>query len=151
LYVGKKPDEDQTGVMFDYNLLLTFLTPSGGGPSQTFSVGITGALNGSMAYVELSGLDLLFTDPLELSGVKLSNFHFVAVDDGTGSSVFSGNTWTAKDDQTTAYLYLVADVAATAIPNPDPDPSAVPEPSTLTLFGIGLLGLTTLRRRKARG
>jgi hypothetical protein len=147
LYVGKKPGEGQKDVTFDYNLILTFLTPSGGGPSQTFSVGLVGNFSGgSNAEVTLSGFGLTFTDPLALSGVTLSNFRFL--NDGTSGS-FSNDIWTVDTAQSTAHLFLVADVAATTISNPDPDPLSVsvPEPTTLTLFGIGLLGLTTLRRR----
>jgi len=146
LYVGKKPGASQTGVMFDYNLDITLLTPSGGGPSQTFSLGLGGNFSGGAnAVVTLSGLGLTLTDPLALSGVTLSNYRFLP--GATGS--FSNDTWTVTNAQTTSYLYLVADVAATTTSNPDP--SSVPEPTTFTLFGIGLLGLTTLRRRKQSG
>jgi hypothetical protein len=144
LYVGKKPGASQTGVMFDYNLDITLLTPSGGGPSQTFSLGLGGNFSGGAnAVVTLSGLALTLTDPLALSGVTLSNFRFLPVG-VTGS--FSNDTWTVTNAQTTSYLSLVADVAATTTSNPGY--SSVPEPTTFTIFGIGLLGLTTLRRRK---
>ena len=150
LYVGKKPGEGQEDVKFDYNLILTFLTPSGGGPSQTFSAGLVGNFSGgSNAEVTLSGFGLTFTDPLALSGVTLSNFRFL--NDGTSGS-FSNDIWTVDTAQSTAHLFLVADVTATTISNPDPGPDplsvSVPEPTTITLFGIGLLGLTALRRRK---
>ena len=150
LYVGKKPGEGQEDVKFDYNLILTFLTPSGGGPSQTFSAGLVGNFSGgSNAEVTLSGFGLTFTDPLALSGVTLSNFRFL--NDGTSGS-FSNDIWTVDTAQSTAHLFLVADVTATTISNPDPGPDplsvSVPEPTTISLFGIGLLGLTALRRRK---
>jgi hypothetical protein len=150
LYVGKKPGEGQEDVKFDYNLILTFLTPSGGGPSQTFSVGLVGNFSGGVnAEVTLSGFGLTFTDPLALSGVTLSNFRFL--NDGTSGS-FSNDIWTVDTAQSTAHLFLVADVTATTISNPDPGPDplsvSVPEPTTISLFGIGLLGLTALRRRK---
>ena len=150
LYVGKKPGEGQEDVKFDYNLILTFLTPSGGGPSQTFSAGLVGNFSGgSNAEVTLSGFGLTFTEPLALSGVTLSNFRFL--NDGTSGS-FSNDIWTVDTAQSTAHLFLVADVTATTISNPDPGPDplsvSVPEPTTISLFGIGLLGLTALRRRK---
>jgi len=147
LYVGKKPGESQTGVMFDYNLEITLLTPSGGGPSQTFSLGLGGNFSGGAnALVTLSGLGLTLTDPLTLSGVTLSNFRFLNIDE---TSSFSNDTWTVRNIKTMSYLSLVADVAATTTSNFDP--SSVPEPTMFTLFGIGLLGLTTLRRRKQSG
>jgi hypothetical protein len=45
--------------------------------------------------------------------------------------------------------YGLSNVQPYTIPTPPPPPPAIPEPLTLSLFGIGLLGLRTIRRRRA--
>jgi len=144
LLVGQKPGVGQSGITFNYDLVLTFSTPLGS-QSQTFN--LTGAGNGGAganADVLISGLGpLSLTDPLILSGVTLSNFHFETVALDT-DSVFANNGWTGSHQGFTHSLFLVADVTANRV-------IPVPEPSEITLFGaglLGLLGLGALRRRK---
>lgn len=144
LLVGQKPGVGQSGITFNYDLVLTFSTPLGS-QSQIFS--LTGSGDGGAganADVLISGLGpLSFTDPLILSGVTLSNFHFETVALDT-DSVFANNGWTGSHQGFTHSLFLVADVTANRV-------IPVPEPSEITLFGaglLGLLGLGALRRRK---
>jgi hypothetical protein len=147
LLVGNKPGVGQSGITFDYNLILTFLTPAGS-QSQTFN--LTGSGDGgpgANADVIISGLSpLTLTDPLILTGVTLSNFRFGTVA-GDTNSVFSNGSWDGSAQATTHQLYLLADVTTNRI-----TPTQVPEPSAVALFGaglLGLLGLGALRRRKS--
>ena len=147
LLVGNKPGEGQSGITFNYNLVLTFSTPLGS-QSQTFNLTGTGdGGNGNGADVVISGLGpLSLTDPLILSGVTLSNFHFDTVALDTDSA-FANGSWDGSHQGFTHALYLLADVTATAVP----DTRSVPEPSEISIFGAGLLGLLgfgALRRRK---
>lgn len=147
LLVGQKPGEGQSGITFNYDLVLTFSTPVGS-QSQIFNlIGSGNTLSGANSDVLISGLGpLSLTDPLIMSGVTLSNFHFETAALDT-DSVFANNGWTGSHQGLTHSLFLVADVTATStrvIP--------VPEPSEIALFGTGLLGLLGLgvaRRRKA--
>ena len=93
LLVGNKPGEGQSGITFNYNLVLTFSTPLGS-QSQTFNLTGTGdGGNGNGADVVISGLGpLSLTDPLILSGVTLSNFHFDTVALDTDSA-FANGSW----------------------------------------------------------
>lgn len=134
--VGNKPGVGETGVSFDYNLVLTFTTPASG-TSETFMDTLigNGASGTANADVQLSGLNLTLTDPFVLPGVTLSNFRF------SPSSTFSNGVWTAKDGD---HLFLLADVTSTTS-----SAAAVPEPGTLVLLGGALGGLLFLRRRKS--
>jgi hypothetical protein len=144
LLVGQKPGVGQSGITFNYDLVLTFSTPLG---SQSQIFNLTGSGDGGAganADVLISGLGpLSFTDPLILSGVTLSNFHFETVA-GDTNSIFGNGIWDGKAQATTHQLFLVADVTANRV-------IPVPEPSEIALFGaglLGLLGLGALRRRK---
>ena len=138
LNVGNKPGQGQTGVSFDYNLVLTFTTP-GSGTSETFIDTLSGnGGSGANGSVQLSGLNLTLTDPFVLPGVTLSNFRFSP----TSTSTFSNGVWTASNGGPYD-LFLLADVTATS------SAAAVPEPSTLTLLGAAFCGLFFLKRRKA--
>jgi len=139
--VANKP---QGSYSFDYNLVLTFTSPSGG-TSQTFVSTLTGDGDaGSGASVTFSGLNLALTDP-GLLGVTLSNFYFLASGD---ESVYDDNadTWTITNKTITAprYLTLYADVTFDST-----DQNEIPAPATLALFGLGLAGLGWSRRKKA--
>jgi hypothetical protein len=144
LLVGQKPGTGQSGITFDYNLVLTFSTPLGS-QSQTFNLAGSGDGGaGANADVLISGLGpLSLTDPLILSGVTLSNFRFDTVA-GDTDSVFANGIWDGSKQGTTHSLFLLADVTANRV-------VPVPEPAEITLFGAGLLGLMGLgamRRRK---
>jgi hypothetical protein len=142
LLVGQKPGVGQSGVTFDYNLVLTFTTPSGS-QSQTFHLTATGDGGpGNNADVVISGLSpISLTDPMILVGVTLSNFRFDTVLSDT-DSIFANGSWDGSHQGFTHSLYLVADVAANRV-----TPS-VPEPLTLGIFGMGLVGVGALRRRR---
>jgi len=147
LLVGQKPGVGQSGITFDYDLVLTFLTPVGS-QSQTFN--LTGTANGTpgnFADVTISGLGpLSFTDPLVMSGVTLSNFRFDTVAADT-DSIFANNTWDGSHQGFTHSLYLLADVTATVDAL---DITPVPEPISVSLFGAGLAGAVAMRRRKKK-
>ena len=138
LSVGNKPGQGQTGVSFDYNLVLTFTTP-GSGTSETFIDTLSGnGGSGSNGSVQFSGLNLTLTDPFVLPGVTLSNFRFSP----TSTSTFSNGVWTASNGGPYD-LFLLADVTATS------SAAAIPEPSTLALLGTACWGLFFVRRRKS--
>jgi len=144
LQVGNKPGTGQSGITFNYNLVLSFSTPFDS-ESQIFN--LTGAGDGGSGAngeVEISGLVLSLTDPLVLSGVTLSNFRFSTVAGDTGS-VFANGFWDGSG-QATHLLYLLADVTGPAVDDQAVDP--IPEPLTLSLFGAGLAGAVAIRRRR---
>jgi hypothetical protein len=148
LLVGQKPGAGQSGITFDYDLVLTFSTPLGS-QSQTFNLAGSGDGGaGANADVVISGLEpLSLTDPLALSGVTLSNFRFDTVAGDTDSD-FANGVWDGSAQGTTHLLYLLADVTATGVST---DVTPVPEPSEIAVFGAGLLGLLgwgAMRRRK---
>ena len=155
LMVGQKPGVGQSGITFNYDLVLTFSTPSGSA-SQIFNLDAVGnGGTGAGADFVISGLGpLSLTDPLVLSGVTLSNFHFDTVAGDTNSDfgydiLNDSWNWDGSAQRTTHLLYLLADVTATGEVNPTADP--VPEPSAIALFGAGLLGMLgfgAVRRRK---
>ena len=146
LLVGQKPGLGQTGITFKYNLVLTFTTPVGT-QSQTFDLtGVGNDGSGNAADVTISGLGpLTLTDPLILSGVTLSNFHF-DTDPLDTRSQFANNTWDGSHNGFTHSLYLLADVTATGTTLD----ISVPEPVTVSLFGAGLVGAAAMRRRKKK-
>ena len=92
------------------------------GVTGLFSFGLAGT--GMLGLTETSFLNLLAYDPP--GGANEDEQYFIARYQRTG--VTGGGS----------------DVAIPSTP-----PSSVPEPTTLLLTGLGLLGLTGLRRRKA--
>jgi len=146
LLVGQKPAVGQSGITFDYDLVLAFTTPLG---SQSQIFNLTGSGDGGAgnnADVVISGLGpLSLTDPLVLAGVTLSNFRFDTVA-GDADSVFANDSWDGSHKGFTHSLFLLADVTATGL-NAGPV-TAVPEPLTIGVFGAGLVGVGALRRRR---
>jgi hypothetical protein len=105
-------------------------TFNGGSPNSGIARGVTGLFSfgmtgtGMLGLTETSFLNLLAYDPP--GGPNEAEQYFIARYQRTG--VTGGGS----------------DVAIPSTP-----PSSVPEPTTLLLTGLGLLGLTGLRRRKA--
>jgi hypothetical protein len=126
---------------FDYDLVLHFTTPSGGGLSDTIHLAMTATGNCTNSAETLSPFPSLAD--FSLPGVKLSNFAFVTA----GSNTFSNETWTVTRGPggagSTAFLDLVANVTAAA-------PPGVAEPRALVLLGTALAGLFGLSRHRRR-
>jgi hypothetical protein len=79
--------------------------------------------------------------PIDLTGVDISNFYAVTELAGVPSTVFDATyyldpTWLAANRGTFARFISANDV---------------PEPATLTLFGAGIVGAAAIRRRRKRG
>ena len=147
LLVGQKPGVGQTGITFNYNLALTFLTPVG---SAAQTLALTGSGNGGAganADDLISGFGALsLTSPLVLTDFTLSNFRFSTVGSDAGSTL-NGDTWDGSAQGTTHLLYLLADVTATGGNTSTDAPTLVPEPASFGLFVVGLLGLRLFKRR----
>ena len=142
LITGNNPSGTAT---FHYNLILNFTTPSGSF-SDTIPLSMSSTGNGTNSSETLSGFPSTLSGFPSLPGVTVSNFAFVTAGGTAGSNTFSGGNWTATRGSVgvgaTAFLDLVADVAAAA--------PAVPEPGSLALLGTALAGLCAAVGRRRR-
>jgi hypothetical protein len=113
-----------------YSLLLNFTEPNADAANQIFNLTVQQPTNPPGDTVNgfvIGGLPATFN----LGGVSVTDIRFTEV--GAGS--FAAGLW-SNPELGTSQLRLTADF------------TAVPEPATLTLFGVGILGLAALKRRR---